>query len=39
MTPGAWSLLVDLEVWLHALAADLATATGADRPVVPDGRN
>ncbi|MEW2263349.1 FUSC family protein [Streptomyces sp. NPDC047853] len=31
MTPGAWSLLVDLEVWLHALAADLATATGGSR--------
>ncbi|MDN3250105.1 MULTISPECIES: hypothetical protein [unclassified Streptomyces] len=30
-TPGASSLLVDLEVWLHALASDLATATGADR--------
>ncbi|MEU9644404.1 FUSC family protein [Streptomyces sp. NPDC048188] len=27
---AALSLLVDLEVWLHALAADLATATGAD---------
>ncbi|MFF8572513.1 FUSC family protein [Streptomyces sp. NPDC015408] len=31
-SPGARSLLVDLEVWLHALAADLATATGAGRP-------
>ncbi|MFF0510152.1 FUSC family protein [Streptomyces sp. NPDC004250] len=31
-SPGARSLLVDLEVWLHALAADLTTATGAGRP-------
>ncbi|MFG3322609.1 FUSC family protein [Streptomyces sp. NPDC048171] len=31
-SPGARSILVDLEVWLHALAADLATATGTDRP-------
>ncbi|WP_077800055.1 FUSC family protein [Streptomyces sp. JHA26] len=36
--PDALSVLVDVEVWLHALAADLATATGAretawaDRP-------
>ncbi|MCF2129452.1 FUSC family protein [Strepomyces sp. STD 3.1] len=30
--PGARSLLVDLDVWLHALAADLDTATGAGRP-------
>ncbi|MDV6291105.1 FUSC family protein [Streptomyces sp. UP1A-1] len=35
-TPGASSLLVDLEVWLHALASDLATATGADRAAAAD---
>ncbi|MFE0202921.1 FUSC family protein [Streptomyces sp. NPDC058985] len=35
--PGARSLLVDLDVWLHALAADLATATGAGRPGPADG--
>ncbi|MFJ8148727.1 FUSC family protein [Streptomyces sp. NPDC096048] len=28
---GVWPLLVDLEVWLHALAADLATMSGARR--------
>ncbi|MFD4263742.1 FUSC family protein [Streptomyces sp. NPDC058534] len=38
-TPGAWSLLVDLEVWLHALASDLATATGADCPAAADKRH
>ncbi|RSN64463.1 FUSC family protein [Streptomyces sp. WAC 04229] len=37
-SPGALSVLVDLEVWLHSLAADLATATGAeDRPATADG--
>ncbi|MCX5052426.1 MULTISPECIES: FUSC family protein [unclassified Streptomyces] len=30
MPPEALSLLVDLEVWLRALTADLRTATGAD---------
>ncbi|MGW7264500.1 FUSC family protein [Streptomyces sp. NPDC054842] len=29
-SPPALSLLIDVEVWLHALAADLAAASGAD---------
>ncbi|MEW2449287.1 FUSC family protein [Streptomyces parvulus] len=36
-SPGARSLLVDLEVWLDALAGELATATGAGRPTPGDG--
>ncbi|MFI5853194.1 FUSC family protein [Streptomyces parvulus] len=38
-SPGARSLLVDLEVWLDALAGELATATGAGRPAPAEATN